>query len=202
MMAVLSRSNRMPPVYAAHVQHWVAADRMLPRLFPLLERHASDVLCPTRLSNLQASYFHAVNAMFPGISPVRVMACQPPRAEGGTGWQIDAEYPRLSPVAASAEGATGSAEAESSSKRYKGTQTVSRKTDLGDSIMTAITVAPLSAVPFEFVGLGVLRKQECERVHALRDELTKCRAKVVESGDTLSISPSPAASLGEATICT
>ena len=47
-----------------------------------------------------ASYFHAANALFPGVAPVRVMACQPPKADGGTGWQIDAEYPRLTPVAA------------------------------------------------------------------------------------------------------
>ena len=44
-----------------------------------------------------ASYFHAVNAMFPEHSPVHVMACQPPRCQGGTGWQIDAEFPRLAP---------------------------------------------------------------------------------------------------------
>ena len=33
----------------------------------------------------------------------------------------------------------------------------------------------------------VLRKQECERVQALRTELTKCGASVVEEGDTLSV---------------
>jgi 5-enolpyruvylshikimate-3-phosphate synthase len=37
-----------------------------------------------------ASYFHAANALFPDVAPVRVMACQPPKADGGTGWQIDA----------------------------------------------------------------------------------------------------------------
>ncbi|MGH7972421.1 MAG: hypothetical protein ACREIC_27225, partial [Limisphaerales bacterium] len=38
--------------------------------------------------------------------------------------------------------------------------------------------------------LGRLRLQECERVHAMRAELTKCGARVVEQKDTLSISPS------------
>jgi 3-phosphoshikimate 1-carboxyvinyltransferase len=33
--------------------------------------------------------------------------------------------------------------------------------------------------------------QECERVVALRTELTKCGAKVVEEGNTLTVWPSP-----------
>ena len=41
-----------------------------------------------------------------------------------------------------------------------------------------------------FVELGRLRVQECERVVALRTELTKCGAKVVEEGDTLTVYPS------------
>ncbi|KOO35463.1 3-phosphoshikimate 1-carboxyvinyltransferase [Chrysochromulina tobinii] len=187
-----------------------------------------------------ASYFHAANALFPDVAPVRVMACQPPKADGGTGWQIDAEYPRLSPVAAvpnpsstalsgekyleahgvkeavaeavaevlrtrpadplgAISGLLGARE-ESAAKRRK--VTVSRKTDLGDAIMTAITIAPLAPVPFSFTDLGVLRKQECERVRALHDELTKCGARVLESGQTLDITPSEAGSLGRATIKT
>mmetsp|Transcript_4597 Transcript_4597/g.12220 ORF Transcript_4597/g.12220 Transcript_4597/m.12220 type:complete len:464 (-) Transcript_4597:310-1701(-) len=144
-----------------------------------------------------ASYFHAVNSMFPDVSPVKVMACQPPKSDGGTGWQIDAEYPRLSPTAATAEHKDAN-----EAKRRNTTQTVSRKTDLGDSVMTAITIAAIAGTKFSFTNLGVLRKQECERVQALRDELTKCRASVVETGDTLDITPSAAASLGNATICT
>jgi 3-phosphoshikimate 1-carboxyvinyltransferase len=38
--------------------------------------------------------------------------------------------------------------------------------------------------------LGRLRLQECERVVALRSELTKCGAKVIETGDTLEVFPS------------
>ena len=40
-----------------------------------------------------------------------------------------------------------------------------------------------------FTDLGRLRVQECERVFGLREELTKCGAKVVEEGDTLTVYP-------------
>ena len=67
----------------------------------------------------------------------------------------------------------------------------SRKKDLGDSIMTAIVLAPFDTSAGEatmFNRLGRLRVQECERVVALRTELTKCGAKVVEeNGDTLTV---------------
>jgi 3-phosphoshikimate 1-carboxyvinyltransferase len=79
---------------------------------------------------------------------------------------------------------------------------VSRKADLGDSIMTAIALKPFDAppktivqkspepYPTAFTDLGRLRVQETERVVALRTELTKCGAKVVEEGDTLTVYPS------------
>jgi len=67
---------------------------------------------------------------------------------------------------------------------------LSRKDDLGDSIMTAIVVAPFAGHRLSFTDLGRLRVQECERVVALRTELTKCGAKVVEEGDTLTVYPS------------
>jgi 3-phosphoshikimate 1-carboxyvinyltransferase len=67
---------------------------------------------------------------------------------------------------------------------------ISRQNDLGDSIMTAIVLAPCEAEPIRFTDLGRLRVQECERVVALRTELTKCGAKVVEEGDTLTVYPS------------
>ncbi|HEY3762514.1 MAG TPA: 3-phosphoshikimate 1-carboxyvinyltransferase [Verrucomicrobiae bacterium] len=68
--------------------------------------------------------------------------------------------------------------------------TISRISDLGDSIMTAIVVAPFFENMIKFADLGRLRVQECERVVALRTELTKCGAKVVEEGDTLTVYPS------------
>jgi 3-phosphoshikimate 1-carboxyvinyltransferase len=69
--------------------------------------------------------------------------------------------------------------------------TYSRQTDLADSIMTAIVLAPFAPETTRFTELGRLRVQECERVEALRTELTKCGARVEESGDTLTIHPGP-----------
>jgi 3-phosphoshikimate 1-carboxyvinyltransferase len=69
--------------------------------------------------------------------------------------------------------------------------TVSRLRDLADSIMTAIVVTPFHSRAVKFIDLGRLRVQETERVVALRTELTKCGAKVVEEGDTLTVWPSP-----------
>jgi 3-phosphoshikimate 1-carboxyvinyltransferase len=68
--------------------------------------------------------------------------------------------------------------------------TISRKKDLGDSIMTAIVLAPFAIRSVHFTDLGRLRLQECERVFALRTELTKCGAKVIETGDSLEVFPS------------
>jgi 3-phosphoshikimate 1-carboxyvinyltransferase len=67
----------------------------------------------------------------------------------------------------------------------------SRQTDLADSIMTAIVLAPFAKAATRFTDLGRLRVQECERVEALRTELTKCGARVEESGDTLMVHPGP-----------
>jgi 3-phosphoshikimate 1-carboxyvinyltransferase len=67
---------------------------------------------------------------------------------------------------------------------------ISRVHDLADSIMTTIVLAPFTASCVRFTDLGRLRVQECERVIALRTELTKCGAKVVEEGDTLTVHPS------------
>ena len=83
-------------------------------------------------------------------------------------WQVDAAFPHFLPLPAS----------------------VSRRTDLGDSIMMAIVVAPFLVKPVRFTDLGRLRLQECERVAALRTELTKCGAKVAEEGNTLMVFPS------------
>jgi 3-phosphoshikimate 1-carboxyvinyltransferase len=67
---------------------------------------------------------------------------------------------------------------------------ISRVHDLGDSIMTAIVLAPCNSQTIKFSDLWRLRLQETERVVALRTELTKCGAKVVEEGDTLMVYPS------------
>jgi 3-phosphoshikimate 1-carboxyvinyltransferase len=72
---------------------------------------------------------------------------------------------------------------------------ISRKQDLGDSIMMAIVLSSVQLLSNSkeatcFTDLGRLRLQETERVFALRTELTKCGAKVVEEGDTLTVYPS------------
>ncbi|CAN5923736.1 3-phosphoshikimate 1-carboxyvinyltransferase [soil metagenome] len=67
----------------------------------------------------------------------------------------------------------------------------SRQSDLADSIMTAIVLAPFAPAATRFTDLGRLRVQECERVEALRRELSKCGAQVEESGDMLTIHPGP-----------
>ncbi len=84
-----------------------------------------------------------------------------------SGWQIDGEFPRHLPL-----------------PRH-----LSRQRDLGDSIMTAIVLAPFAEYPVEFTELGRLRVQECERVAALRTELIRCGARVEEEGDTLTVYP-------------
>jgi 3-phosphoshikimate 1-carboxyvinyltransferase len=69
---------------------------------------------------------------------------------------------------------------------------ISRATDLADSIMTAIVLAPFNqgvAQIVKFTDLGRLRVQECERVVALRTELKKCGTQIVEEDDTLIVWP-------------
>ncbi len=69
-------------------------------------------------------------------------------------------------------------------------QSISRQDELGDSIMTAIVLAPFAKEAKQFTDLGRLRVQECERVLALKTELTKCGARVEEKRDTLTVYPS------------
>ncbi|HKQ39923.1 MAG TPA: hypothetical protein VJ063_17730, partial [Verrucomicrobiae bacterium] len=85
-----------------------------------------------------------------------------------SGWQIDERFPKCLPLP----------------------QKLSRRGDLGDSIMTAIVMAPFAKHEVLFTDLERLRLQECERVQALRTELTKCGARVEEHGDTLRVFPS------------
>ena len=87
--------------------------------------------------------------------------------------QIDAEFPMQMPISG-----------------VQSPRSISRTHHLADSIMTAIVMTPLYDQPIQFTDLGRLRVQETERVHALKTELTKCGAKVVEEGDTLTVYPS------------
>jgi 3-phosphoshikimate 1-carboxyvinyltransferase len=107
-------------------------------------------------------------------------------------WQIDTRYREL---------------------RTLQKEVLSRKSDIADSIMIAIAKAPLNPSPVTsqilvpkpvsepagisgppparvFKDLGRLRVQETERVKALKSELEKCGAKVIEEGDTLTVFPS------------
>ncbi|MDB6036925.1 MAG: 3-phosphoshikimate 1-carboxyvinyltransferase [Verrucomicrobiales bacterium] len=85
-------------------------------------------------------------------------------------WQVDARFPGYLPLKSN----------------------ISRESDLGDSIMTAIVLAPFADAPVDFNELGRLRVQETERVHALKNELNKCSEPgicAIEIGETLRVTP-------------
>jgi 3-phosphoshikimate 1-carboxyvinyltransferase len=67
---------------------------------------------------------------------------------------------------------------------------ISRHTELGDSIMTAMVLAPFANQPTTFKDLQNLRLQECDRVSAMQTELTKCGVRVEVAGDDLTVFPS------------
>jgi 3-phosphoshikimate 1-carboxyvinyltransferase len=108
-----------------------------------------------------ASYFCAANWLLQPRADIRVAAF--PKSD----WQIDAAFPRFLPLPGE----------------------LSRRRQLGDSIMTAIVLAPFGSEPTRFRDLERLRVQECERVAALKQELTKCGAKVLEQKDDLTVFP-------------
>jgi 3-phosphoshikimate 1-carboxyvinyltransferase len=108
-----------------------------------------------------ASYFCAAHWLMQPRAGISVAAY--PKSD----WQIDAAFPRFLPLPAE----------------------VSRRRQLGDSIMTAIVVAPLAGGPTRFRDLERLRAQECERVAALKTELTRCGACVVEQDQDLTVFP-------------
>jgi len=69
-------------------------------------------------------------------------------------------------------------------------EALSRTDDLGDSIMTAMVLAPFAQRPTQFTGLARLRVQESDRVAAMQTELTKCGARVEVDGDVMTVFPS------------
>ncbi len=85
-----------------------------------------------------------------------------------SGLQIDEKFPRITAAAP---------------------REISRSRDLGDSILTAMILAPFGQESVRFTDLGRLRVQECERVQAMRTELERCGARVSEVGDNLEIWP-------------
>ena len=108
-----------------------------------------------------------------------------------SGWQVDADFPKF---LSGPEPQPHSGGGDTLLPRHRVAldlpKEVSREHDLGDSIMTAAVLAPLAGHLIRLTDLGRLRLQETERVAALRTELTRCGAKVVEQGDTLTILPS------------
>lgn len=109
----------------------------------------------------------------------------------GGGWLLEKQAPTRSSRIRVADWTERSSQIDAQFPRILQSfpEKISRRHDLGDSIMTAIVLAPFADAPKTFVDLGRLRVQECERVQALRTELTKCGAAAVEEGDTLRISP-------------
>ncbi len=129
----------------------------------LIQQVRQDGLPVVEADASSASYFWGAAWLLPD-SQIRIANWMP------RSMQIDARFPELI---------------------RKFPNSISRRHDLGDSIMTAIALAPFSDQPKIFSDLGRLRLQECERVQALRTELTRCGAHVVEDGDALKVSPGP-----------
>ncbi|HEU6448708.1 MAG TPA: 3-phosphoshikimate 1-carboxyvinyltransferase [Verrucomicrobiae bacterium] len=102
-------------------------------------------------------------------------------------FQIDTNFPRALKFISAANDPLP----DTNDRNYFLMLSISRILHLGDSIMTGIIMAPFAVRNLIFSDLGRLRLQETERVVALRTELTKCGAKVVEEGDTLTVYPSP-----------
>ncbi len=111
-----------------------------------------------------ASYFLAANWLLQRVPASGIRVAAYPVSD----WQIDSAFARFLPLPAE----------------------ISRRSDLGDSIMTAIAIAPFASAPVKFTDLERLRVQESERVAGLRIELTKCGARVLEEGETLTVFPS------------
>jgi 3-phosphoshikimate 1-carboxyvinyltransferase len=152
---------------------YVAMTRKLIEVFP---RGGGEFRIEPDCSS--AGYFLAAGTLLP---ETHLQVASWPESD----WQIDARFVEFLARFEEAKGTRGKVADEGESF-----PPLSRLRDLGDSIMTAIVLAPLLPKPSRFVDLGRLRLQESERVAALRTELTKCGARVVEDGDTLEVHPS------------
>lgn len=110
------------------------------------------------------SYFWAVNNWSDNPEQLPVRVANWPKSE----MQIDTKFPGF----------------------LKLPKEISRENDLGDSILTAMVLAPFADKPVLFKELERLRLQECDRVKAVYTELKKCGCEIKESGNTLQIFPS------------
>jgi len=154
------------------------------------------------------SYFWAADRLVPGPElryVERLEVSLPTQPHGAisvahwptSSWQIDEHFPavvrRSAALHYGLEFHQNQAHRPEMKKDYLNmfdSPAISRETDLGDSIMTAIVLAPFGLEPTRFTDLGRMRVQESERVVALRVELEKCGGKVIETGDTLEVVPS------------
>lgn len=182
---------------------YVSMTRELIDAFP---RQGGEFLVEPDASS--GSYFVAAEALVPPAQQMEpsdqsgnlaAERCSRPlflKAWPSRGWQIDERFPEViqaHPVLRA--GLERTRKVPAPQPVTYGTDTnltnpgISRARDLGDSIMTAIVLAPFSLAPVRFTDLGRLRVQECERVAALRTELCKCGVEVLEQGDTLTILP-------------
>jgi 3-phosphoshikimate 1-carboxyvinyltransferase len=78
-------------------------------------------------------------------------------------------------------------------KLWKGLQSsnfeISRKTDLGDAVMTLVIAAAAWKRSLRLKDAANLRNQECDRITALRIELEKCGVPAEETKDELIVHP-------------
>jgi 3-phosphoshikimate 1-carboxyvinyltransferase len=111
-----------------------------------------------------ASYFLAANWVLQRTPSAQIRVAAFPVSD----WQIDSAFPRFLPLPSE----------------------ISRRSHLGDSIMTAIAIAPFARASTKFTDLERLRIQESERVAGLRAELAKCGVRVQEEGESLTVFPS------------
>ncbi len=180
--------------------------RMTSEISKVFPRHGGRFQIEPDASS--GSYFLAVNKVGPSRTKDNQILPRERRTQiairnwPGSGWQVDDRFlevlqeksheylERVMEAHEQTPEITDRPEFWTELRRTSPTTSISRSRDLGDSIMTAIVCAPVSPWPLKFVDLARLRLQECERVTALRTELTKCGAEVVEEDDTLTVFPS------------
>jgi 3-phosphoshikimate 1-carboxyvinyltransferase len=66
---------------------------------------------------------------------------------------------------------------------------ISRKTELGDAVMTLVIAAAALKKSLRLKDAANLRNQECDRITSLRTELEKCGVPAEETQDSLSVHP-------------
>jgi 3-phosphoshikimate 1-carboxyvinyltransferase len=78
--------------------------------------------------------------------------------------------------------------------------TVSRQSELGDSVMTLAICALFGNQPMKLTGAARMRQQECDRLHAMVTELRRVGARAEEHADGFTVWPATAEQLRGADI--